>query len=119
MLRCLLAVDEGLGTLLAALREQGELDRTLVVLSSDNGFFMGEHGLWDKRSAYEESMRVPMVLSWPAVVPGGARVRELCLNIDVAPTLLDAAGLCRRGRTPSPRHETCVVDPRGSDARRV
>lgn len=88
----LLAVDEGLGRLLQLLRRRGWLERTLVLYLGDNGFAFGEHGLIDKRTAYEESMRVPMLMRVPGAPPG-TKVARLVANLDVAPTLLDAAGL--------------------------
>lgn len=88
----LLAVDESVGRVLAALRERGQLDDTLVVYMGDNGFAFGEHGLIDKRTAYEWSMRVPLLMQCPAVIPGGTVVTQLFANIDLGPTFLEAAG---------------------------
>jgi N-acetylglucosamine-6-sulfatase len=88
----LLAVDEGLAKIMALLEQRGELDDTLIVYMGDNGFMFGEHGLIDKRAAYEESMRVPMLARCPALF--GARVvDQVVANIDIAPTMLAAAGL--------------------------
>lgn len=91
----LLAVDEGLGKLLALLTEQGSLDDTVVLYLGDNGFQFGEHGLIDKRTAYEESMRIPMLMRAPMLTngEGGRRVDRVVANIDIAPTLLDIAGI--------------------------
>ncbi len=89
----LLAVDESVGRVLDALRVRGQLDDTLVVYMGDNGFGFGEHGLIDKRTAYDWSMRVPLLLQCPAVLKGGAAVEQMVANIDIAPTLLDAAGV--------------------------
>lgn len=89
----LLAVDEGLARIMALLEERGELDDTLIVYMGDNGFMFGEHGLIDKRAAYEESMRVPMLVRCPALFPAGTVVEQVVANIDVAPTMLAAAGL--------------------------
>ena len=88
----LLAVDEGLAKIMALLEERGELDDTLIVYMGDNGFMFGEHGLIDKRAAYEESMRVPMIARCPALF-GPRRVEQVVANIDVAPTMLEVAGL--------------------------
>jgi N-acetylglucosamine-6-sulfatase len=90
--RTLLAVDESVGRLLATLQELGLLDSTLVMLTSDNGFLMGEHGLIDKRCMYEESIRVPLLAHCPQLIRPGSDTQRIALNIDVAPTLLDAAG---------------------------
>ncbi|MCS5540812.1 MAG: sulfatase-like hydrolase/transferase, partial [Roseibacillus sp.] len=89
----LLAVDESVGKLVNAMDDKGVLDNTLVLYLGDNGFLFGEHGLIDKRCAYEESMRIPMIARWPGVLRAGTKVPELVANIDVAPTLLAAAGI--------------------------
>jgi N-acetylglucosamine-6-sulfatase len=88
----LLAVDEGVGRVMALLRERGLLESTIVMFMGDNGFAFGEHGLIDKRTAYEASMRVPLLMSGGGL-PAGGRVEEVVANIDIAPTILDAAGL--------------------------
>ncbi|MBJ6123228.1 sulfatase [Sphingomonas mollis] len=89
----LLAVDEGLARILALLEERGELDDTVVLYLGDNGFMFGEHGLIDKRTAYEESMRIPMIARCPSLFPAGSVVEQVVANIDIAPTMLAAAGL--------------------------
>ena len=93
-LRCLAAVDEGVGQLLAALESTGELDNTIFIYTSDNGFFMGEHGSFNgKRMPYDEALRVPFFIRYPKLIAPGSNRDELILNIDVAPTLLDLAGV--------------------------
>ena len=92
-LRCIASVDDGVGRLLAYLDESGLSRNTIVVYSSDQGFYLGEHGWFDKRWMYEESLRMPLLVRWPGVVKPGTRVRQLVQNIDYAPTLLAAAGL--------------------------
>jgi len=89
----LLAVDEGIGQLVDLLGQKGLLDSTLIVLMGDNGFAFGEHGLIDKRTAYEESMRVPLVMQCPELFKGETVVNEVVANIDIAPTLLEVMGL--------------------------
>ncbi len=89
----LCAVDENVGRVLAWLRERGELDSTLVMYMGDNGFAFGEHGLIDKRTAYEESMRVPLLLQCPELFGRGKKLNEVVANIDIAPTCLEAAGV--------------------------
>lgn len=89
----MLAVDEGLGRVVDLLKAKGMLDSTLIIFMGDNGFSFGEHGLIDKRTAYEESMRVPMVLQCPELFRGGSVVPQVVANIDIAPTVLEAAGL--------------------------
>ena len=86
-------VDESVGRLLDWLRGKGLLDSTLVLYMGDNGFQFGEHGLIDKRVAYEESMRVPMLMQCPELIPGGTVVTQVVANIDVGPTILEAAGV--------------------------
>lgn len=89
----LLAVDESIGRVLDTLEKRGELDSTLVIYMGDNGFAFGEHGLIDKRTAYEESMRVPMLARCPELFSGGRTVKEIAANIDIMPTVLDVAGV--------------------------
>lgn len=93
--RCISAVDDCVGRLLAALEELGFTENTVVVYTSDNGFYLGEHGLGDKRSAYDESLRVPFLVRYPALGPAarGRVVDAMVLNVDLAPTLLDFAGV--------------------------
>jgi N-acetylglucosamine-6-sulfatase len=71
------------------LKEMGVYDETLVIYMGDNGFMFGEHGLIDKRVAYETSIRVPMLMRCPDLFPGGTVVEEVVANIDIAPTVFD------------------------------
>lgn len=88
----LLAIDEGVERIVNALRDSGELDNTLIVYTSDNGFFHGEHRVQSgKNRVYEEAIRVPLLIRGPGV-PAGVSVDDLAINADLAPTLLDAAG---------------------------
>jgi arylsulfatase A-like enzyme len=88
----LLALDESIGRVLDWLQQSG-LDRnTLVIYTSDNGFSLGEHGLIDKRHAYEESIRVPMLAWAPGLIAPGSRIESMVRNIDLAPTILELAG---------------------------
>src|SRR4029077_18572930 len=89
----LLGVDDSVGRVLDALKQRGQLDSTLVVYMGDNGFAFGEHGLIDKRTAYEESMRVPMLARCPDLFGGGRVMKEVVANIDIMPTFLTAAGV--------------------------
>jgi arylsulfatase A-like enzyme len=92
--RVLLSVDENVGRLLDALDREKLAENTIVIYTSDNGFFLGEHGLFDKRLMYEPSIRVPMLVRFPARVRAGAVDREhMVLNVDMAPTLLEFAGV--------------------------
>jgi len=92
-LRTLVAIDEGVGRLLELLERRGELDRTFILFTSDHGHFWGEHGLGDKRAAYEEALRVPLLVRYPPLAAAGTKSEAIVLNIDVAPTLLRLAGL--------------------------
>jgi N-acetylglucosamine-6-sulfatase len=89
----LLGVDDSVGRVLETLRQRGELDSTLIVYMGDNGFAFGEHGLIDKRTAYEESIRVPMLARCTELAKGGQTVSQVVANIDIMPTMLAAAGL--------------------------
>lgn len=89
----LLAVDESLGRILDFLRERKMLDSTLIMFMGDNGFQFGEHGLIDKRNAYEESMRVPLLMQCPELFKAGTVVQKMVANLDIGPTMLEAAGL--------------------------
>jgi len=88
----LLSVDESIGTVLDYLEKENLLENTVVIYMGDNGFSFGEHGLIDKRQAYEESMRVPM-LAMGGGIPAASRVSEVVQNVDVGPTVMDMAGL--------------------------
>ena len=89
----LLSVDESIGSLLQCLEEMGIADTTLVFYMGDNGFSFGEHGLIDKRHGYEESMRVPLLARCPEIIKPGTKIEQLVQNIDIAPTILQTAGL--------------------------
>jgi arylsulfatase A-like enzyme len=92
-LRCVDSVDENIGRVLDYLEESGLAENTIVVYSSDNGFFLGEHGWFDKRWMYEESLRVPLIVRWPGVTRPGRTNKNFVSNLDFAETFLDAAGL--------------------------
>ncbi|MSR75687.1 MAG: DUF4976 domain-containing protein [Planctomycetes bacterium] len=92
-LRCVAAVDESVQRLLGELDRLGLAKNTIVIYSSDQGWFLGEHGWYDKRWMYEESLRTPFLLRWPGKVPAGSSSAALCQNTDLAPTLLAAAGV--------------------------
>ena len=91
-LRALAAVDEGLGQLFKALEAANQLENTLIIFSSDNGFFWGEHGFGDKRWAYDESIRDPLLMRYPKLIKPGTTLDQFVLNIDLPPTLLELAG---------------------------
>jgi N-acetylglucosamine-6-sulfatase len=92
--RTLMAIEDGVGEILRALKETGQLDNTIIVFTSDNGYFYGEHGLSvERRLAYEESIRMPLLVRYPPIIKAGAVHNEFALNIDLAPTLLSMAGV--------------------------
>lgn len=92
-LRCVAAVDDGVGRIMETLQARGTLENTLIVFTSDNGYFHMEHRRWDKRLAYEESMRIPMVVVYPGRIQPASTVTEMVTNLDFAPTVLAYAGL--------------------------
>jgi arylsulfatase A-like enzyme len=88
-----LSVDESLGRLMATLEKNNELDNTMIMFTSDNGFFFGEHWLsQERRLPYEESVRLPLLLRYPPLATAGSSVEGLALSIDIAPTVLDVGG---------------------------
>jgi len=89
----MLSVDESVGRITETLDELGELENTIIIYYSDNGYMMGEHGLIDKRVMYEESIRVPAFVHWPDKINKPKHKKELILNIDIGPTILDLAGV--------------------------
>lgn len=92
--RSLMAIEDGVGEILKSLRETGQLDNTVIVFASDNGYFYGEHGLSvERRLAYEESIRMPLLMRYPKAIKSGTARNEFALNIDLAPTLLELAGV--------------------------
>ncbi|GAB5406999.1 MAG: hypothetical protein Aurels2KO_52300 [Aureliella sp.] len=92
-LRCVAGVDRNVGRVLDQLDKAGLSANTIVVYCADQGFYLGEHGWFDKRWAYEESLRMPLIVRWPGKVHPGSRSTAMVQNIDYAPTLLEAAGL--------------------------
>jgi len=89
----LMGVDDSIGRVMSKLEEMGVADDTLVIYMGDNGFMFGEHGLIDKRVAYETSIRVPMLMRCPDLFKGGTVVDEVVANIDIGPTVMEAMGL--------------------------
>lgn len=92
-LRCVQSVDDNVGRVLDYLQESGLAENTILIYTSDQGFFLGEHGLYDKRFMYRESFRTPFMIRYPAMVKPGQNRYEYILNLDIAPTLLDFAGI--------------------------
>ena len=92
-LATIVAVDENIGRLLGYLEKNGELDNTIIIYTSDQGFFLGEHGWFDKRFMYEECQRMPLVIRYPKAIKAGSVSSAIAMNVDFAPTLLDFAGV--------------------------
>lgn len=100
------AIDEGLGSILDTLEAAGQLDNTAVIFTSDHGYFYGEHGLnWERRLAYEETIRIPLLIRYPRRYRAGARPDEFTLSVDVASLCLDWAGV----RTSKPIHRDAFL----------
>ncbi len=92
-LRCVKGVDDNLGRLFAHLEESGEMDNTVIIYTGDQGFMLGEHDYQDKRWMYEESMRMPFLIRYPASIKAGRRTDAIIENVDYGPTMLDFAGI--------------------------
>ena len=113
------SVDEQVGRILDALDTGGLAENTVVVYAGDNGHFWGEHGLYDKRLAYEESIRIPFIVRYPGRIRDpGRRALQMVLNIDLAPTLLELAGLAppdtMQGRSLVPVFENAAASGRSA-----
>lgn len=90
-LRTIHSVDDNVGRIMNYLKENGLDKNTIIIYSSDQGFYLGEHGWFDKRFMYEESFRTPLIVKWPAVIKPGSISNDMVMNLDMAETLLDAA----------------------------
>lgn len=87
------ATDDNAGKILAALEKKGTLDDTAIVVSSDHGFFLGEWGFYNKMLMYEPSIRIPLFLRYPRLISPGTKSEQMALNVDIAPTILELAGI--------------------------
>ena len=92
-MRCGAAIDDNIGRLLDFLEDEGLAENTIVIYTSDQGYFLGEHGFFDKRLIYEESLRMPFVIRYPREIKGGQRIDDIILNIDFPALLADYAGI--------------------------
>lgn len=92
-LRCVASVDDNVGRMLDYLDEHGLTENTIVIYTSDQGFFLGDHGWYDKRFMYEESLRMPFVMRFPREIKAGSRTSAMTLNVDFPSTFLDYAGV--------------------------
>jgi N-acetylglucosamine-6-sulfatase len=97
-LATILSVDDSVGRVYAALAEAGQLDNTIFVFAGDNGMFLGEHGMTDKRAMHEPSIRVPMIVRYPKIAKPGTLVDEQVLNIDLAPSIVELTGAKSLGK---------------------
>ena len=129
-LRCVASVDDNIGRLLAWLDESGLADNTIVMYSSDQGFYLGDHGWYDKRWMYEESLRTPLIVRWPGVTKPGSEDRHMALNLDLTETFLDMAGVAippdmqgqslvplMRGENPADGARRCITTTTSSRSR--
>jgi len=94
-LRCVASVDDNVGRLLDYLDEAGLAQNTIVIYTSDQGFYLGDHGWFDKRFMYEQSLRMPLLVRYPKEIKAGSVNEDIVLNLDFAPTLLDFAGAAK------------------------
>jgi arylsulfatase A-like enzyme len=92
-LRCIASVDDNVGRMLDYLDKAGLADNTIVIYASDQGFYLGEHGWFDKRFMYEESLRMPLLVRYPKQIKPGSINNDIIMNLDFAPTFLDFAGV--------------------------
>lgn len=92
-LRCVRSVDDNVGRVMAYLKENGMLENTIVIYMGDQGFYLGEHGWYDKRWMYEESIQMPCLISYPNGIKAGTKIDKIALNVDITPTLLNYAGI--------------------------
>ena len=104
-LRTVKSVDDGIGEVLDYLDESGLFENTIVIYSSDQGWYLGEHGWFDKRWMYEESLKTPLLVKWPGVVEAGSINNDIVSNLDFAQTFLDLAGV----RSPSDMQGSSLV----------
>src|SRR5919106_947756 len=118
-LRCVAAIDENVGRLLNWLDSSGAAPDTVVIYTSDQGFFLGEHGWYDKRFMYAESLRMPLIVRYPAEVAPASVCDEIVLNVDFAPTILDLAGLTPAERMQGRSLRALLRHESPSDWRRV
>ena len=92
-MRCAAAIDENIGKMLDYLKENDLEENTIVIYTADQGYFLGEHGMMDKRMFLEESLRMPFVIKYPKEIPAGKRIDDIILNIDFPSILLYYAAI--------------------------
>lgn len=114
-LKCIMSVDDNVGRLLDHLENKGQLDNTWIIYTSDQGFYLGEHGWYDKRFMYEESFGMPLVMRYPALIEPGSVNNNLVLNLDFAPTVMDLLGI----ETDEPWQGTSILPLMNGDDKSV
>ena len=92
-LRVIHSIDRNVGRVLDYMKKSGLLENTIIIYTSDQGFYMGEHGWFDKRFMYEECQRMPLIIRYPKAIKAGSTSNAICMNVDFAPTFLDFAGV--------------------------
>ena len=92
-LRCAASIDDNLQKIIDHLKESNQINNTIIIYTSDQGYFLGEHGFFDKRMMYEESSRMPFVISYPNKILKSQRIDDLILNLDIPSLFLDYAGI--------------------------
>jgi len=117
-LRCVRSVDDNVGRVLKYLDDKGLAQNTIVVYMSDQGVYLGEHGLYDKRFMYEESFRTPMLIRFPQAIPKGQQIEAYVLNMDVAPTFLDFVGIAIPGDMQGESMKTLLQKGKAKDWRK-
>jgi arylsulfatase A-like enzyme len=111
------AIDEGLGQMMEVLEQSGQLDQTVIVFTSDHGYFYGEHCLGpERRLAYEEAIRIPLLIRYPAVFRAGSKPQGFALSVDLAPTMLDLAGVKAPPSAANALHGVSLRKPTRRDA---
>lgn len=114
-LQCVQSIDDNIGRLLDHLEAKGLAENTLIVYTSDQGFFLGDHGWFDKRLMYDQSLQMPMLLRWPAQIEAGSRCEAIITNVDFAATFLDVCGIAANEDLPTSQGRSFLPLLRGED----
>lgn len=116
-LACVRSVDDNIGRVLKYLDESGLAENTIVIYTSDQGFYLGDHGWYDKRFMYEESLRMPFVIRYPKQIKANQKIDELVMNVDFAPTLLDFAGISQAKPIQGKSFKSILTDEKSTNQR--
>lgn len=114
-LQCIQSIDDNVGRMLDHLEAKGLAENTLVVYTSDQGFFLGDHGWFDKRLMFDQSLQMPMLMRWPAVIEAGTRCEAIISNVDFAATFLDACGVDAAQQLPTSQGRSFLPLLRGEE----